>query len=131
MKLPVPELVIPAPLVDEFGDICKLRDEFAPTEARYRKLHDLLKGLVIDADPDAEFIVKGDRFTLRISARGFESAPDVARVRKKLTAAIFLSVVTLTKKAIEALFTKPEIDALCVTSQTGHRKFEPVPLAAK
>lgn len=125
-KLPVPELVIPAPLVDEYGDVVALRDAFAPTEARYRKLHELLKLLVVDADPEAEFVVKGERFTLRITARGFESAPDVPRVRKKLGAAAFLAVVSCTKKALEAFLLKPQIEALCVTSQTGPRKFEPV-----
>ena len=120
---PTLKLVVPGNLVDEFGDLVAQRDAFAPTEREYQKLYGQLKALVADADPEAAFVCRGERFTLTISARSFESKPDIPAVRKKLGAATFLLVASVTKKALEGWLLKPVIEELCVTTQTGSRSF--------
>jgi hypothetical protein len=123
------EPVFPANLIDTFGDLAKLREDFAPTERRYKKALDELKALVADADAEAAFVVRGERYTLQISARGIESKPNVERVRKLLKLDAFMQVVTITKTALSNWLLKPQIEAVCDVTQTGPRTFNTVPLA--
>lgn len=115
--------------IDTFGDLCKLREAFAPTEAAYQKLRKALVEALADEDPAAEFVVTGERYTLPISACGFENKPDIPAVRKALGAADFLAVAQVTKTALEQFMLKPDIEALCVETQTGPRKMKPIPIA--
>ncbi len=128
---PVLELIAPSDLVDEYGDLDKLRKDFAPTESKYQKAVARLKALVADADPAAEFRVRGSRYTLRISARGFERVLDIPAVRKRLGALAFIEAATVTFAALKNYLLAPEIEKLTTTEQTGHRKFEPTPIEGK
>jgi len=123
--VPVLTQIVPADLIDEWGDLTKLRDEFAPTERRYQKCRERLKALVENEDPEAEFNAKGERFELRISPCSMESKPDVPAVRKRLGAAVFLAIVNVTKKALEGVLLKHEIEELCTSTRTGSRSYAP------
>jgi hypothetical protein len=127
-KTPVPVLVIPAALCDEFGELTKLKDEFAPIQARYNKCRERLQALVADADPEAEFRVEGELYRVLISARGLERRLDIPAVRKELGATKFLEVATVTMKALEAYLLKPQIEALTLVDRTGPRTYSPVPI---
>lgn len=116
--------------VDEFGDLAAARAVFAPTEARYQKLREEFKGWFAD-EPAKEFVINGDRFSLRVSPCSTENKPDVPAVRKRLGAATFLLVAQVTKKALEGWLLKPEIEELCISTQTGSRSYSPTPLPAK
>lgn len=122
-------LQIPAATVDDYCDLDAKHAAFAPTERLYQKCREQLKLLVADSDPEAEFIVKGERWTLRISACGLESKPDVKAARKLLGAATFLECVTLTFKSLENWLLKPQIAKITVTTQTGSRSYSPTPIA--
>ncbi len=123
---PAPE--IPASLIDEFGDLQKLRDEFAPTEALYQKRYKELKDLLAAAPPEATFVESGERWTLDISARRFERTVDVKRVRKRLGVELFLRVCSVSMKALESYLLKPEIEALTSSAQTGSRTYAVQPI---
>jgi hypothetical protein len=127
-KTPVPVLVIPAALCDEFGELTKLKDEFAPIQSRYNKCRERLAALVADADPEAEFRVEGEKYRVLISARGLEKRVDIPAARKELGAARFLEVVTVTMKALEKFLLKAQIEALTLVERTGPRTYSPVPL---
>jgi hypothetical protein len=114
---------VPAGLVDAFGEAAKAREDFAPTEALYQKLHKELKACYADAAPNAGFVETGEHWILDVSARKMERVVDVKKARKRLGAATFLKVCTVTLKALESYLLKPEIDALAVASQTGSRSF--------
>lgn len=124
MKSPV----IPASLIDDYADAKALHDAFKPTEALYKKLGDELKALVETSTPTATFVVKGKRFSLDISAKAFESVVNVRAAQKKLGANLFITVCTVTLKALGNYLTKPEVDALVTKEQTGARKYETSPL---
>lgn len=128
---PVLTPVVPADLIDEYGAVTQLRDDFAPTERLYQQLKARIAALVVDADPEAEFTVKGERYTVAISMCSMESAPDVPRIRKRVGAATFLAIVTVTKKALEAFLLKPEIEALFPKTRTGSRSYAPTALPPK
>jgi len=122
---PVLEPVIPADLIDEWGDLTKLRDEFAPTERRYKKCLERLKALTEGKDPEAMFTVRGTRYIVEISPCSNESTLDVPAVRKRLGAALFLEIARVTKSALEGFLVKPEIEALCTFARTGSRSYAP------
>lgn len=122
-------LLVPPATIDTFGDLLKLRDEFAPTERLYQKCFAELKALAATGDPAAEYIVKGERYTLRISPCSMERKPDVFKARKMLGAAAFMEVVSITLKALGQFLAQPEIDALAVTTQTGSRSYAPTAIA--
>ena len=128
-KTPVPQLVVPGNLIDEFGATCALRDAFAPTERLYRKQLDQLKALVEEKDAADEFLCKGENFTLRISARSIQRKVDLAKVKKLLGAAKFVEAATVTLTALANYLTKPQIETVTYEEQTGSRSFDPEPIA--
>ncbi len=127
-KVPVPILIIPASLCDEFGELSKLGEQFAPTLTRYNKCREKLAALVADADPELEFRVEGDVYRVLISERGLERRLDIPAVRKVLGAAKFIEVATVTMKSLEAYLLRPQIEALTLVERTGPRTYSPVPL---
>lgn len=127
-KLPTPTPIIPASLCDEFGELSKLKDDFAPTQTRYNKCRDQLVKLVADCDPETEFKVEGERFRVMISSRGFERHVDKAAARKLLGATQFIEVATVTLKSLELYLLKPEIEKITLTERTGPRSYLPVPI---
>jgi hypothetical protein len=128
LKPPVPTLVIPASLCDEFGDLTQLRDQFAPTQSRYNKCREQIAALVKDEDPEAEFRVEGERYRVMIGSRALERRVDIAAARKALGAQKFIEVATVTLKSLEAYLLRPQIEALCLTERTGSRTYSPVPI---
>ena len=129
LEIPVKvQVQIPQGLIDYFGELSKLRVEFAPTERLYQKLHAELKALVADSDPDQTFAQSGERFSLDVSACRMERKIDVKAAHKKLGWTSFLKVCSVTMKSLEGFLVKPEIEALTVSSQTGARTFTAIPL---
>ena len=127
-KPPVPVVVIPAALCDEFGDLTRLKDEFAPTQSRYNKCRERIAALVAEADPEMEYKVEGERYRVMIGARGLERKVDIALARKLLGAAKFMEVATVTLRSLEAVMLKPDIDKIVLVERTGPRTYLPVPL---
>lgn len=120
---------VPPQTIDDFGDVAKLREEFAPTERRYNKLRDQLKELCKGKDPNAAYIMRGERFTVQISPCTFESQVDVPAARKALGAERFLKACTVTLRSLANLLPRPEAEALTVSVQTTTRSFTPVAIA--
>ncbi len=119
---------IPAALIDEFGDVVLLRDAFAPTERRYAQLREKLKDLLAEAGADEEFTPKGERFTLRISARSIERKVDLKAARRMLGATVFLQVCSVTIAALGNFLAKPQVEALLISERTGSRSYVPARL---
>lgn len=122
---------VPPQTIDDFGDVVKLRDAFAPTEKLYQRLRLQLAAQCAGAPPDAEFLVRGERYTLRISACSFDSRVDVPKARKRLGAAAFLECCSVTLRALAGYLTAPEVEALTIRTQTGSRSYNAIPLAEK
>lgn len=122
---------IPPQTVDDYADLVKLRDAFAPTERKYQALQKQLKELCAGADPNKEYLMKGERNALRISACKFDSEVDVAKAKRKLGVEKFLECCTVTLKALANYCTKPEVDALTISVQGSSRSFSVVPLTDK
>ena len=118
-------------LVDDYGDVTKLRDAFAPTERLYQKLHKELKEACEGANPNKEYIVEGQRWKIRISACKFENEVDVPRAKRKLGVEKFLECCSVTLKALGNYLSKPDVDALTISVQGTSRTFSLVPQPSK
>jgi len=131
----VEEIQIPATLIDEFGAVFAMRDglkaDLAPVEKLYVKLRDQIGALIAGAPADTTFLEAGDTYTLDISERKNERTVDIAAARKKLGAAGFLAVCSVTQSALNDVLPKPEVEKLLVTSQTGQRSYVPALIAAR
>jgi hypothetical protein len=126
--VPIPTKVrIPAALIDEFGDLVRLRDAFAPNERRYAKLRDQFKELLAEAGAGAEeeFAVSGERFILNISARSVERKVDIKAARRHLGVTVFMQCVSVTLSALSNFLSKPEVEALTFSERTGSRSYVP------
>lgn len=121
---------IPPKTIDDFGDVVKRREAFAPTERLYQKMRSELAALAAEADPAAELLCTGERWKLRISACSIERTVDVGKAKKKLGAVRFLQTCTVTLKALGNFLAKPEVDALTVCTQTGSRSYNPIPISS-
>lgn len=113
--------------VDDYADLLKLREAFAPTERKYQKLHNELKELCVPLDPNKEYSAQGERNSLRISACKFENQVDVARAKRKLGVEKFLEICSVTLKGLGNYLAKPEVDALTISVQGSSRSFSVVP----
>lgn len=119
-------VAVPPQTVDSYCDLAALREEFAPTERQFQKARAEIAARLADEDPAAVFTVPGERWTLLISARGFETKPNVPLVRKNMKAADFLEIATVTLKSLRDWFTQPKIDEMTIKEQTGSRTFTPL-----
>jgi hypothetical protein len=117
-----------AALIDEYGDIERLRREFAPTEKRYEQLREEIKSWFEASPADKEFIEKGARYQLTVSMRANARIVDIAAVYKKLGLKKFLRACSVTLKALAEFLTEPEIDALASSGRTGARSYVSTPL---
>jgi hypothetical protein len=123
-------VVVPPKTVDDFGDVVRLRDAFAPTERLYQQLRTELSSLTSTGDPESEYVLKGERFTLRISPCSLERKVDVEKAKRKLGVSAFLECCTVTLRALGQYLAAPDVEALTITTRTGSRSYVPVPIAA-
>lgn len=114
---------IPERTIDDYGDLVKLREAFAPTERQYQRMKKELVDKCDSADPSAEFVVRGERYTLRISACGMERQFDKAMAKRRLGAAKFLECCSISLKALSVFLSGPEIEAFTTTTQSGSRTY--------
>jgi hypothetical protein len=116
-------------LIDEAGDIKLKLAAFAATgvERRDKQLTEEFASWYPDK-PEEEFIEKGQRYELRISARRNVTTIDIRAAYKKLGLRKFLSACSLTLKALAEFLTEPEVDCLTSTARTGSRAFVTTPL---
>lgn len=126
---------IPAALIDEFGAVSEILDrlqaDLAPTEKRYKQLREQIGLLIVAASPGRTFFEAGQRYTLDISEQKKERFVDIAAARKKLGAAAFLEVCSVTQSALNDVLPKPEVEKLLITTQTGSRSYEAALIAAR
>lgn len=121
---------VPPKTIDDFGDVVKLRDAFAPTERLYQKMRAELATLASAGDPEDEYVVTGERYTLRISACSIERKVDIHKAKRKLGLAAFMECCTVTIKALGNYLAAPDVDALTSSSRTGSRSYVPEAIAS-
>jgi hypothetical protein len=118
---------IPPQTVDDYADLLKLREAFAPTERKYQKLHNELKELCRPLDPNKEYSAQGERNSIRISPCKFENEVDIPRAKRKLGVEKFLECCTVTLKALSYFLPKPDVDALTISVQGSTRSYSVLP----
>lgn len=115
-----------AALVDEYGDLAKRAAESAPFERRLKELRAIIQSWFIDASPQTEFSVEGNRYMVTVSARECERKVDPVRLYKAVGLKRFLKVVSVTLEAMKVAGME-KLNILCVdTRQTGKRKLTPI-----
>jgi hypothetical protein len=116
---------IPAALIDEFGDLVRLREAAAPGDRRFAKIRDMFKEALAEAGAEEEFTLVGERFTLNISAKSIERKVDINAARRHLGAGLFMKCCSVTMSALSNFLSKPEVEALTFWERTGSRSYVP------
>ena len=126
ITIPTPPIEISAAEYDEFGALHFERIAFAPKEKKYQAILDRMKLRHKDMPPLEELTEKGLRYRISISACSKVTTIDVLGAWKKLGAAKFRKVCTVTAKALGKFLTTPEIELLSSSARTGYRTYLPV-----
>jgi hypothetical protein len=115
-------------LADEYGD---LAEKIAPHKANIKRLEEVGKALrahVADLDPEESAEVAGERHSVTIGPRGYESKIiSLEKVFSKLGKSKFLAACSLTLKALETALTPADVLTLTERKRTGYRPLEPRP----
>ena len=112
-------------LVDEFGELDRLIQEFAPLAKRYKILQDLIRGWYEDLPADQATFADGMFYRVQVAARSVERYFDLKtrlKIFAKLGKARAMELFSITLKAVEENVGKPEFEALVSHSYTGSRK---------
>jgi hypothetical protein len=117
-----------ANLIDEFGDVCRRRADFAPIEKRHGQLAAEIKTWYEEEDPEKVFVEKGARYQLDVSVRANVTAINNRAVYRILGIAKFLEACSLTLTALRKYMTTPEVDAVSSQERTGSRSYTAVPI---
>jgi hypothetical protein len=117
-----------ASIVNEYFEVDKLHDEFAPTEKRRKQLRDEIVSWCPDATK--EYSEKTDRCHLVISACAPERKVDNAAAFKILGKPSFLKACAVSMKALAVYLTTPVIEALLITTITGSRTLNATPVVS-
>jgi hypothetical protein len=128
--MPVPAAEISPADIDEFCDLHFERVAFAPKEKRYQTLLDRMKLRHKDMPPLEDLTETGLRYRISVSACSKVTTIDVLGAWKKLGAAKFRKVCTVTVRALGKFLTTPEIELLSSSARTGYRTYVPVALEA-
>lgn len=117
-------------IVDEYGDLKRRVKEFQPTKARFELLGRTITSWYENEPAEKEFIVEGQKYSIKISEREWQRRVDAARLYKAVGIKRLLELVSVTLKALkDAGLEKLEI--LCVDKkQSGPRDLTVTPKAA-
>jgi hypothetical protein len=114
-----------AAIIDEFGNLCRLRDEFAPFEKRHGQLYKEIKTWYENEPAEKTFTEKGLRYQLDVGMQAEAKTINMRLAYKILGLEKFLKACTLTLKALGELLGSAEIDCLTTLARTGHRIYIP------
>jgi hypothetical protein len=114
-------------MIDEYGELDRQVQMFAPMQARYEVLKKAIKSWFDSAPSDAEASVEGASYLLHISARERERK---VRSMKQLCNEIgideLLALVSVSLGPLEDLIGKQRVAALVTDERTGSRRIKAV-----
>jgi hypothetical protein len=118
-----------AAIIDEFGNLCRLRDEFAPFEKRYGQIREEIKTWYEQQPGEKVFTEKGRRYQLDVGMCANARTIDIRAAYKKLGLRKFLKDCSMTLKALGEYLGQSEIDEITSESHIGPRKLTTTPIA--
>lgn len=121
-----------ADIIDEFGELDRKVQEFAPTAKRHEALKSQIKTWFENHPADQELTEEGKLYTLQVGARAKERRiASLAKVFKALGANKFLGICSVGLKALEDALGKDKAAGYIVEDQSGSRRLKVVAKAAQ
>ena len=114
-------------LLDEFGEVQRQVDAFAPTAAKHKRLRDEIESYYADKDPEQEFTVSGLRYEVQIGPRAKQrtfTARGMALLYRLLGKPKFLEWCKFGLTDLDRLV--PGHTGIVVEERTGSRKIKAV-----
>jgi len=125
---PSVELALPADvemraLCDEFGELHRRLQIQAADQSRFEVLKKAIKGWFDHAPPDADGLVQGDLYLLRVSARERERrVKDLPELLAEIGLDQLLKIVSVKLTELEDAIGKARAAAFIVEARTGSRR---------
>ena len=124
-----PNLVLVQPtreqLIDEFGELDRQIQEFAPKAKRYKILQDTIRSWYADFPAERPDTLAGAHYLVQVSARTEEryfSLKAKAKIFSSLGKAKALELFSITLKAVEDALGKAVLEDLVSRAHSGSRK---------
>jgi len=118
-------------LIDEFGELDRQLQAFQPTAARHRVLREQIMAWAPDLLPAQATTFSSDLYDLHLTARQSErSIVSMPKVYKAIGKETFLSICSLSLKALEETLGKDRAEAHVAWNQSGPRKLVAVAKAS-
>lgn len=115
-------------LIDEYGELCRQIDEIKPAIARHKLLGSMLQSWFEEVPAEESVAFAGRYYTLQASPRDNQTKlKDIRKVYKALGAAKFLSLCSITLKAVRESLPDDLYQNLVETNRTGSRTLKTVP----
>ena len=115
------------PVIDEYGEICRQIDALKPAFARQKVLRVLIDMWSEAAEADQPALFTGSKYDLQVSPRENQTKiASIRRVSKLLGVSRFMSICSITLKAVRENVTQAQFDSLVVTERTGSRSVKAV-----
>lgn len=120
-----------AALADEWGELRRRIDLLKPDQARIKAVEALLQPLLDLQPADMPMTLNGLVYQLQVSPCEHQTKiNDIAEVRRAMTAAAFLEIVSVTLKALKPVVSEFKFLQLTTTARTGSRSIKAVRTSA-
>lgn len=115
-----------AKIVDEIGALERELEPAKPKIARLDLLRKALRSFYEDKPAASSFLAQGERFDIAVGAKAYETVVNVPKLFKEAGAALFMKIVSVTKKALESQVSPEIAMSVLSTEQTGTRTLKVV-----
>lgn len=116
-------------LIDEFGELDRQIQEFAPKAKRFKVLQDQIRSWYEAHPADQPAIAEGTVYQIQVGARGLERFFNLkakTKIFTQLGKAKALELFSITLKAVEDSLGRGDMELLVSQALTGSRKLVPV-----
>jgi hypothetical protein len=119
-------------LIDEYGALYMESQRWAPKEKRLEALKLIIRGWYPDLPADKTDLAIGTSYEIQVGERTVEKSWKSMRAVYKAAGGLkaFLTICTVTFKALSEAIGKDEAEALQREARTGNRKLVAVPYVA-
>lgn len=116
-------------LIDEFGELDRRIQDFAPAVRRHKQLTELIRTWYTDHPAEQPALAEGHVYRIQVSPRTEERSFSLAAKTKifaRLGKAKALELFSITLKAVEDALGKGDMESLVSKAHSGTRKLIPV-----
>jgi len=116
-------------MLDEFGELSRKMQLYAPVTARFELLKKTIKNWFNNAPDDADGVVEGTIYRIHVSARERERrVRDMRELLDRIGIDNLLRIATVSIGALQTVLPNVEIESLLIEKRSGSRRIKCIPM---